>query len=220
MSQLESLNDLAEHISENLGDGFLYYEFERDELVLHIEPSHICSALKFLKSDSECQFSQLISICGADYPEREAPRFDVIYNMLSMTLNQRVRIKVAVGEGGIIPTVSKIFSTAGWFERETWDMYGIYFEGHDDLRRILTDYGFNGHPLRKDFPLSGHVELRYDDNQKRVVYEPVKLERAYRDFDNLSPWEGITDVQLSGDEKATVPEHGWVPADKSVGGVE
>lgn len=219
MSQLEALNDLADHISEELGGVISHYEFERDELVLHANPAEICSVLQFLKSDSECEFTQLISICGADYPERE-PRFDVIYNLLSMTHNQRVRIKLAVEEGQLIPTVSKIFSTAGWFERETWDMYGIYFDGHEDLRRILTDYGFNGHPLRKDFPLSGHVELRYSEEEKRVVYEPVQLTQDYRDFDNMSPWEGITDIQLPGDEKGTVPKHGWEPADKTVGGAK
>lgn len=219
MSQLEALNDLADHISEELGDVVSHYEFERDELVLHVNPAEICSVLQFLKSDSECEFTQLISVCGADYPER-APRFDIIYNLLSMTHNQRVRIKLAVEEGQFIPTASKIFSTAGWFERETWDMYGIYFDGHEDLRRILTDYGFNGHPLRKDFPLSGHVELRYDEDEKRVVYEPVQLTQDYRNFDSVSPWEGITDIQLPGDEKGTVPKHGWEPADKTVGGAK
>jgi len=217
MSALEALTDLADHISEKLGDDCLHCEFERDELVLHITPEKISSVLQFLKSDVECQFTQLVSICGADYPEREA-RFDVIYNLLSMPLNQRVRVKLHVREGQFVPSVTKIFRTAGWFERETWDMYGIFFDGNEDLRRILTDYGFNGHPLRKDFPLTGYVELRYDEEQKRVVYEPVKLTQAYREFDNLSPWEGMTDVQLPGDEKGTVPEHGWMPADKTVGG--
>lgn len=218
MSQLESLNDLADHISEELGSVISHFEFESDELVLHVEPTQICVVLQFLKSDSECAFTQLIGICGADYPERPL-RFDVVYNLLSMTQNQRLRIKIAVEEGQFIPTASKIFSTAGWFERETWDMYGIYFEGHEDLRRILTDYGFNGHPLRKDFPLTGFVELRYDDQQKRVVYEPVKLAQAYRSFDYESPWEGMTDIQLPGDEKACIPE-GWKPSDKSVGGAK
>ena len=217
MSALEALTDLADHVSEKLGDDCLHYEFERDELVLHIAPDAVCAALQLLKSDVECQFTQLISICGADYPEREA-RFEVVYHLLSMTLNQRVRLKVALKEGQLVPSATKVFSTAGWFERETWDMYGIFFEGNEDLRRILTDYGFNGHPLRKDFPLTGYVELRYDEEQKRVVYEPVKLTQAYRDFDNLSPWEGMTDIQLPGDEKGCVPEHGYTPADKSVGG--
>lgn len=218
MSKLEALNDLADHISEELGDAVSHYEFERDELVLHVDLLQICTVLQFLKSDSECEFTQLIGVCGADYPERPA-RFDVVYNLLSMTHNQRVRIKCAVEEGQLVPTATKIFSTAGWFERETWDMYGIYFDGHEDLRRILTDYGFNGHPLRKDFPLTGFVELRYDDNEKRVVYEPVKLAQAYRSFDYESPWEGITDIQLPGDEKACVPE-GWKPTDVAVGGTK
>ena len=219
MSKTESLTDLAEHIEEHLDGTILGHEIVHDELVLTIERTKIDAALQFLKSDVECQFTQLIGVCGADYPQREK-RFDVVYNMLSMVLNQRVRLKVQAAENELVPTASKIFSTAGWFEREIWDMYGIYFDGHEDLRRILTDYGFSGHPLRKDFPLTGYVELRYDDEEKRVVYEPVKLTQAYRNFDNLSPWEGLTDIQLPGDEKATVPSVGWVPSDKTVGGAK
>ena len=137
MSALEALTDLADHVSEKLGDDCLHYEFERDELVLHIAPDAVCAALQLLKSDVECQFTQLISICGADYPEREA-RFEVVYHLLSMTLNQRVRLKVALKEGQLVPSATKVFSTAGWFERETWDMYGIFFEGNEDLRHFST----------------------------------------------------------------------------------
>jgi len=212
----ESMTDLAEHITEKLSDAVSHFEFERDELVIYGAANKIAVILQFLKSDSQCQFTQLIGLCGADYPSREA-RFDVVYNLLSMTLNQRIRVKVSVKENELVPTASKVFSTAGWFERETWDMYGIYFDGHEDLRRILTDYGFNGHPLRKDFPLTGYVELRYDEEQQRVVYEPVKLTQAYRSFDYLSPWEGMTDIQLPGDEKGTIPERGWKPSNSEVG---
>jgi NADH-quinone oxidoreductase subunit C len=141
-----------------------------------------------------------MDVCGADYPTRDE-RFDVVYNLLSIRYNLRVRVKVTTDEDTAVPSVTSIFSAAGWFERETWDLFGIYFDGHPDLRRIMTDYGFEGHPLRKDFPLTGYVELRYDDEQKRVVYEPVKLTQDFRSFDFLSPWEGMQG-QLPGDEKA------------------
>jgi NADH-quinone oxidoreductase subunit C len=146
-------------------------------------------------------FKELVDLCGVDYPERER-RFEVVYHLLSLKNNQRIRVKVETDESTPVPSVVELFSTAGWFEREAWDMYGIYFADHPDLRRILTDYGFEGHPLRKDFPLTGHVELRYDDEQKRVVYEPVRLRQDFRTFDFLSPWEGGGGV-LPGDEKAT-----------------
>jgi NADH-quinone oxidoreductase subunit C len=143
-----------------------------------------------------------MDVCGADYPEREQ-RFDVVYNLLSLKHNQRVRVKAMTDEATPVPSVVSVFNSAGWFEREAWDLYGIFFSDHPDLRRILTDYGFQGHPLRKDFPLTGYVEVRYDQEQKRVIYEPVKLTQDFRTFDFLSPWEGMTPL-LPGDEKANV----------------
>jgi NADH-quinone oxidoreductase subunit C len=155
--------------------------------------------MRFLRDDAKCQFKLLVDICGVDWPDR-AERFDVVYNLLSLKLNQRIRIKLRTDEDTPVPSVTSVFSTAGWFEREAWDLYGILFSNHPDLRRILTDYGFQGHPMRKDFPLSGYVQVRYDEEQKRVVYEPVKLTQEFRGFDFLSPWEGMT--TLPGDEKA------------------
>ena len=170
------------------------------EVTLHAEPSQILSVLKTLHSDPDLRFVSFIDICGADYPEREK-RFDVVYHLLSPYKNARVRIKVQVDEQGEVPSAVGVFPAADWFEREVYDLYGVVFSGHPDLRRILTDYGFNGHPLRKDFPVTGHVEVRYDDEKKRVVYEPVKLVQEMRQFDYLSPWEG-TEYILPGDEKA------------------
>lgn len=216
MTSNEFLTDLAEHIVEE-ADGALSFSIEKDEVVIMAAREHICSVLQFLRDDSECQFKILISLCGVDYPNREK-RFEVVYNLLSISQNNRIRLKIAAAENELVPTVTKIFSTAGWFEREAWDLFGIFFDGHPDLRRILTDYGFEGHPLRKDFPLTGYVELRYDEEQQRVVYEPVKLTQDFRSFDYLSPWEGMTDMQLPGDEKGTIPSRGWKPSDKKVSG--
>lgn len=157
-------------------------------------------ALTFLRDDTNCLFKILVDVCGVDYPEREE-RFEVVYHLLSLKHNQRIRVKVSTDEDTPVPSVVGVFSTANWFEREVWDLYGVFFSDHPDLRRILTDYGFEGHPLRKDFPLTGYVEVRYDDEQKRVVYEPVKLTQEFRRFDFLSPWEGAQYV-LPGDEKA------------------
>ena len=167
------------------------------ELELRVPAASIVRVLTFLRDDAACQFKQLIDLCGVDYPQR-APRFDVVYLLLSLSHNQRIRVKVEISAAAPVPSVTGVFSSAGWYEREAWDLYGIYFSDHPDLRRLLTDYGFDGHPLRKDFPLTGHVELRYDETQKRVVYDPVKLTQAFRSFDFLSPWEGM----LPGDEKA------------------
>lgn len=203
----DSIKDLAEYICENLSSHVIKHAFEKDELVIHAKPDSIVQVLKFLRDDRECAFTTMIDLCGVDYPERPQ-RFDVVYTMLSMRQNNRARVKIAVEEDQIVPSVTSIFSAAGWYEREVWDMYGILFSGNPDLRRILTDYGFEGHPQRKDFPLTGYVELRYDEEQKRVVYEPVQLQQDFRSFDYLSPWEGMTDVQLPGDEKASIP-HGW-----------
>jgi NADH-quinone oxidoreductase subunit C len=160
--------------------------------------------LKFLRDDPKCRFWVLCDICGVDYPDRPL-RFEVVYNLLSMSLNQRVRLKLETDEEQPVPSAVGLFSCAGWWEREAWDLFGIYFSDNPDLRRILTDYGFEGHPLRKDFPLTGYVELRYDEDQKSVVYEPVRLQQEFRSFDFLSPWEGMDQI-LPGDEKAAPPE--------------
>lgn len=203
----ESILDLAEHIQENLPQAVERFEFAKDELTLFAVRDKILKVLQFLRDDPECQFRQLIDLCGADYPDR-AERFDIVYHLLSMSQNNRVRVKITATEDTPVPSATALFSSANWFEREVWDMYGVYFSNHPDLRRILTDYGFDGHPQRKDFPLTGYVELRYDEERKRVVYEAVQLTQDFRKFEFLSPWEAMTDVQLPGDEKAVIPGHG------------
>jgi NADH-quinone oxidoreductase subunit C len=207
----ESFIDLAEHIEESLDGAVTSHEFLNGELILNAKGADIVRIIHFLRDDKECDFKILVDICGVDYPDRPntEERFEVVYNLLSLQQNQRVRVKVAVGENMSIPSVTSMFSSAGWFEREAWDMYGIYFEGNHDLRRILTDYGFEGHPLRKDFPLTGYTEVRYDEELRRVVYEPVSLPQDFRNFDSVSPWEGMTDVQIPGDDKQMKPEHGY-----------
>lgn len=170
------------------------------EQVITVQPDRLVALLTSLRDLPNFAFSQLVDIAGLDFPEREE-RFEVVYLLLSLKHNARLKVKVVAGEDMPVPTIGSVYSSAGWFEREAWDMYGILFSDHPDLRRILTDYGFEGHPQRKDFPLTGYVELRYDPEQKRVVYEPVKLNQAYRSFDYMSPWEGIT--KLPGDEKAS-----------------
>lgn len=204
----ESLKDLADYIVENSEGRATGYHFEKDELVIEAPHSEIDKLLRFLKDDKECRFHILIDLTAVDRPDRK-PRFDVVYNLLSLKQNNRARVVVKVDDTTLVPTVTNVHSTAGWLEREVWDMYGLMFAGHPDLRRILTDYGFEGHAQRKDFPLTGYVELRYDEELKRVVYEPVTLQQDFRKFDFLSPWEGMTDVQLPGDEKAMSPAHGW-----------
>ena len=204
----ESLIDLAEQIEEALEEGVTGYELEKGQLVIYGGVERIPRILQYMRDDRECGFKMLLDITAVDYPEREK-RFEVVYNLLSLSNNQRVRVKVKADEDTAVPTVTHLFSAASWYEREVWDMYGIYFKDHPDLRRILSDYGFEGHPLRKEFPLTGYVELRYDNELKRVVYEPVKLTQDFRRFDFMSPWEGLTDVQLPGDEKAVIPEHGY-----------
>lgn len=196
----EALTELGEYIAASQPVGVLRTEVALGELMLQVSADAIIKLLTFLRDDSTCQFKVLIDICGVDYPDR-SPRFDVVYNLLSLTLNQRIRVKVQAAEDSPVPSVAGVHKGAGWFEREAWDMYGIMFDKHPDLRRILTDYGFEGHPLRKDFPLSGFVEVRYDDAEKRVVYEPVKLTQEFRTFDFMSPWEGAKYI-LPGDEKA------------------
>ena len=195
-----ALKDLGDYIAGQLPDEVLETSLSLGELSLSVRREGIVKTLSFLRDDVNCRFRQLVDVCGVDYPEREQ-RFDVVYNLLSLTNNTRIRVKTQTDEETPVPSVTGVFSAADWWERETWDLLGIYFSGHPDLRRILTDYGFEGHPLRKDFPLTGYVEVRYDDEQKRVVYEPVKLTQEYRSFDFLSPWEGIQ-TQLPGDEKA------------------
>jgi NADH-quinone oxidoreductase subunit C len=194
------LSALQASIQSKLGTKLVGGEIAFGELTLHVEAQDIRDVLSFLKSDADCRFVSFIDLCGADYPEREK-RFDVVYHLLSPYKNQRVRVKVQIDEAGEVPSAIPVFPAADWFEREVYDLYGVVFSGHPDLRRILTDYGFSGHPLRKDFPVTGHVEVRYDDEKKRVVYEPVKLVQEMRQFDYLSPWEG-TEYVLPGDEKA------------------
>jgi NADH-quinone oxidoreductase subunit C len=196
----DSLPALADHVAAELSGAVNASDIRHGELCLEIEPASLLQVLGFLQDDPRCRFTSLCDICGVDYPEREK-RFDVVYNLLSVTLNQRIRVKVQTDEETPVASVTGLFSSAGWWEREAWDLFGIYFDGNPDLRRILTDYGFDGHPLRKDFPLTGYVELRYDEDQKRVVYEPVRLKQEFRSFDFLSPWEGMDRV-LPGDEKA------------------
>ena len=196
----EALNDLSAYLKEKLGDDIERASVAYGELTITVAPDDIIGVLNFLKRDVQCQFISIIDICGADYPSRQR-RFDVVYHLLSPRQNQRIRVRVEADEETLVPSATAVYPGADWYERETYDLYGILFTGHPDLRRILTDYGFEGHPLRKDFPLTGFVEVRYDDEVKRVVYEPVELKQEFRNFDFLSPWEG-TDYVLPGDEKA------------------
>ena len=195
-----ALKDLGEVIATSLPNEVTATGLANGELSVNVRSDTIVKVMTFLRDDVNCQFKVLLDVCGVDYPDREE-RFDVVYNLLSMTHNQRVRVKVRTDEKKPVPSVISVFSSASWWERETWDLLGIYFSDHPDLRRILTDYGFEGHPLRKDFPLSGYVEVRYDDEKKRVVYEPVKMAQDFRSFDFMSPWEAMG-APLPGDEKA------------------
>jgi len=197
----QALRDLASYLADALPNEVGSGEVAHGELIVTTQRSALIKLLTFLRDDTNCQFKVLIDVTAVDYPERDE-RFDIVYNLLSVRLNQRIRIKAPTDETNPVPSVTTVFSTAAWFEREVWDMYGVLFTDHPDLRRLLTDYGFEGHPLRKDFPLSGYVEVRYDAEQKRVVYEPVKLTQEYRSFDFVSPWEGMTIERLPGDEKA------------------
>jgi NADH-quinone oxidoreductase subunit C len=198
----ERLEQLAAHLREKLGPAVLATKISYGELTINVDSAEIVRVARFLRDDAACRFVSFIDICGADYPQREK-RFDVVYHLLSPYLNQRIRVKLETDDSTPVPSLVDVFPAANWYERETFDLYGVLFAGHPDLRRILTDYGFEGHPLRKDFPLTGHVELRYDDEQKRVVYEPVRLTQEFRNFDFLSPWEGPGAYGLPGDEKAT-----------------
>ncbi len=194
------LRELGEHIEGKRPDCVLNWAIAHGELTMEVAPASLVSLTDFLKSDRTCRFSTLIDITGVDHPEREA-RFDVVYHFLSMYQNQRIRLKLAARESDTIPSIISVHPSANWFEREVFDMFGILFSGHPDLRRILTDYGFRGYPLRKDFPTTGYTEVRYDEEAKRVVYEPVKLVQEYRLFDFMSPWEGAEYI-LPGDDKA------------------
>ncbi len=196
----QALIELGEYIGAALPVDEAGIAAAGDELVLTVPAAELERALTWLRDDSQCLFEMLVDLCGVDYPER-ARRFDVVYNLLSLRHNQRIRVKLSVDAETPVPSAVGVYSAAGWYEREAWDLYGIYFAGNPDLRRIMTDYGFEGHPLRKDFPLTGFVELRYDDEQKRCAYEPVQLTQDFRDFDFMSPWEGARYV-LPGDEKA------------------
>jgi len=196
----QALKELGEQIAAALPNDVQGSEINRlGELTITVRAPSIVKVMTFLRDDANCLFKQLIDVCGVDWPAREQ-RFDVVYHLLSLKRNLRLRVKVMTDEDTPVPSVVGVFSSAGWFERETYDMYGVIFADHPDLRRLLSDYGFEGHALRKDFPLSGYVEMRYDEEQKRCVYEPVKLVQDFRSFDFLSPWEGPG--PLPGDEKA------------------
>jgi NADH-quinone oxidoreductase subunit C len=196
----ETLKELGALIEAKQSDVVVGWEVAFGELNVTVRPEALPAFVEFLKTDRGCRFSTLVDITAVDYPEREE-RFDVVYHFLSMYQNHRIRVKAAVDEGDMVPSIVAVYPAANWFEREIFDMFGIIFKGHPDLRRILTDYGFRGHPLRKDFPTTGFTEVRYDEVEKRVVYEPVSLEQEYRQFDFMSPWEGA-EYLLPGDEKA------------------
>ncbi|KAA2316179.1 NADH-quinone oxidoreductase subunit C [Pseudooceanicola sediminis] len=196
----EALNELGTHIELKRADCVLAWDVSHDELNIDVAPANIVGFVDFLRSDNSCKFSTLVDITAVDYPER-AKRFDVVYHFLSMYQNQRIRLRVSIREDEMLPSIVSVHPSANWFEREVFDMFGIIFSGHPDLRRLLTDYGFRGYPLRKDFPTTGYTEVRYDEVQKRVVYEPVKLVQEYRQFDFMSPWEGAEYI-LPGDDKA------------------
>jgi NADH-quinone oxidoreductase subunit C len=196
----ESLKELGDYIATSLDQEVTGHHVSFGELTIEARASQVVKVLRFLRDDPTCRFSVLIDICGVDYPSRKK-RFEVVYHLLSMHQNHRIRVKVPTDEDTMVPSVVEIFANANWYEREAFDMFGIMFSDHPDLRRILTDYGFSGHPLRKDFPLTGFVEVRYDDEQKRIVHEPVELAQEFRSFDFMSPWEGAKYI-LPGDEKA------------------
>ncbi|MCQ0969794.1 NADH-quinone oxidoreductase subunit C [Paracoccus sp. TK19116] len=196
---LDALSQLADHVAQRREDQIVESHIEFGELTITTTTSGLIDLVDFLRSDSSCKFSTLVDITAVDHPQRPH-RFEVVWHFLSMYQNQRIRLKANIREDELVPSLVEIFPCANWFEREVFDMFGILFSGHPDLRRLLTDYGFRGHPLRKDFPTTGYVEVRYDDSEKRVVYEPVDLVQEYRQFDFLSPWEGAKYV-LPGDEK-------------------
>ena len=198
--EMSAQTAITDHLRQLLGADLQDADVVQDQIVLRIPASAVQRILAALRDDKYAAFNQLSDLTAVDYPERPE-RFELVYQLLSMRNNMRLRLLAAVGEGQAVPSATTVYSAANWAEREVWDMFGIFFAGHPDLRRLLTDYGFEGHPLRKDFPLTGHVEVRYDDTQRRVVNEPVSLVQEFRDFDFLSPWEGMQ-AQIPGDEKA------------------
>ena len=208
MEEDKELEPLLEDLKSKFGEKVEGYEVACGQLTLQVPRNEVVSVLQVLKDEASFSFDMLVDITAVDYPDRPE-RFDIVYNLLSLPQNHRVRVKVLASEETQVPSAFHVYSSAVWYEREVWDMYGVFFKGNPDLRRILTDYGFEGHPLRKDFPLTGYVELRYDEELERVVYEPVELTQDFRTFEFMSPWEGMTDMQLPGDEKTTKPEHGW-----------
>ena len=195
----ETLNELGEYIASSSEHAGLSWSMPFGELVVLTSVNQLPDLMKRLRDDANCLFKVLVDLTAADFPERKE-RFEIVYNLLSLTHNQRIRVKTKIDEETPVPSMVSLFSSAGWFEREVWDMFGVLFSDHPDLRRMLTDYGFQGHPLRKDFPLTGYVEVRYDEEQKRVVNEPVSLTQDFRNFDFMSPWEGANYI-LPGDEK-------------------
>jgi NADH-quinone oxidoreductase subunit C len=201
VSAVALLEQLAGRVAEALGGAVRSQAIARGELTLVVEAADIVRVLTFLRDDPSCEFRILVDLCGVDWPQRPR-RFDVVYHLLSLSKNLRIRVKVEADDQTPVPSVVSVYPAANWFERETFDMYGVVFAEHPDLRRILTDYGFSGYPLRKDFPLTGYVEVRYDDELKRVVYQPVELVQEFRDFDFMSPWEGAPHI-LPGDQKAS-----------------
>jgi len=201
----DAYRELGEYIAGALGAAVTGTKVALGELTVTVRPQDIVKVTKFLRDDPNCQFKMLVDICGVDYPDR-TKRFEAVYHFLSLTKNRRVRVKAELAEEEAIPSIVSLHPSAAWFEREAYDMYGIYFTDNPDLRRILTDYGFEGHPFRKDFPLTGYIEVRYDEDQKRVIYEPVELVQEFRSFDFMSPWEGMLQPRLlPGDEKAAAP---------------
>lgn len=199
---IKNLQEQANYIKEKFADANVSEPIKHDNLIVYVTPEKIVEFLTFLRDDKNLSFKLLLDVFGADLLGIRSPRFEVIYNLLSLQLNNRITVKVALEDGEKLPTVVPVFSAAGWFERETFDMYGIVFEGHSDLRRILTDYEFEGHPLRKDFPLTGYKEVRYDAEQQKVIYEPVKLMQEFRNFDFEMPWEG----NIEGAQRAIIKD--------------
>ena len=194
----EETDRLYAHLSSHIEDANSL-QIADDEIVISSATTSLLRLIQFLKEDQNCKFNILIDICGVDYPEKDK-RFEIVYHFLSLSVNRRIRVKLMTDEETKVPSIVDLFPSAGWYEREVYDLFGVIFSGNTDLRRLLTDYGFKGHPLRKDFPLTGYVEVRYDEEQKRVIYEPVKLTQEFRNFDFVSPWEGMNRI-LPGDER-------------------